>query len=631
MAKALSIMPVAYSAKQPYLQLLLALIICTIFSQSASAESMTMVREYTYNASENDSKVSARKAALQQLQVLLIEEVGVQVQSSFSNTETLDKEEFSRTVQANYQTFASALTKTKILEEKWDGENFYLKAEIEVDPDGLSTQIATIIGSGGKNPCDAVREQVKITLQKAPSPDKNAELVAFALKAPFDNDCNDWQYNVLYSLTQSRYPATGYRDYLFVQLAQIAPHNLSEYLPGIAKYAITKDNGITPTEWETMLSSLQRLPEDRLQPLLSALSNYSDKSPDDTRSGKPSYQPQTALQLKNQLLSLIQAAEKGKVGNPALSAGELTARIIKASAYRQPAIGAELFQQYSGELPDINDMVKPITDFYKNQLKAAGNQELASNSFNLLLEKLNEQKDTLNDNTAKTMYYLLTTLERNAEENQQQAALIENMLGRYPKLFAQIIKGQRINEVQKNLWFIRYNLPDSEACTPRECADRLFGDGNAMELNAYGEYLVAYGTRAAAAEDLVIRKLERVRVQASGPYRTTMKRHLITVLGNIRTQDLRAQELLIESLGDLDHKIPEEAQNALIKLGRGVQEKMMSMISTYEPLVQRRMVETLGKMQPDTDIVNFLKRIPQNDQYMRFAVEDALRDQQRAL
>lgn len=32
------------------------------------AEAVTMVREYTYNASENDSKVSARKAALQLLQ-----------------------------------------------------------------------------------------------------------------------------------------------------------------------------------------------------------------------------------------------------------------------------------------------------------------------------------------------------------------------------------------------------------------------------------------------------------------------------------------------------------------------------------------------------------------------------------
>lgn len=41
-------------------------------------------REYTYNASENDSKVSARKAAMLQLQSLLIQEVGVQVQSSFS-------------------------------------------------------------------------------------------------------------------------------------------------------------------------------------------------------------------------------------------------------------------------------------------------------------------------------------------------------------------------------------------------------------------------------------------------------------------------------------------------------------------------------------------------------------------
>ena len=101
--------------------LLLALLVT---GMTATVEVQTLIREYTYNASETDSKVSARKAALQQLQVLLIEEVGIQVQSTFSNTETLDKEAFSRTVQANYQTFAQALTRTRIIEERWDGEHF---------------------------------------------------------------------------------------------------------------------------------------------------------------------------------------------------------------------------------------------------------------------------------------------------------------------------------------------------------------------------------------------------------------------------------------------------------------------------------------------------------------------------
>lgn len=609
----------------------LAAIVIGLFGQHAVAASVTLVREYTYNASENDSKVSARKAALQQLQVLLIEEVGVQVQSSFSNSETLDKDEFSRTVQANYQTFASALTKTKILQEQWDGERFYLKAEIEVDPDGLSSQIATVIGSGGKNPCDAVREQVKVTLQKAPGPDKNAALVALATKAPFDNDCHDWQYNVLYSLTQSRYPADGYRSYLFTQLADIAPHILAEYLPAIVKYAIIKDGGISQAEWAGILSSLQRLPPDRLQPLLSTLSNYSDKLPDDARSGKPSYQPQTALQLKDQLQALIQAAEKGNIAHPAVSTGELTALIINSVAYRQPVIGAEFFRQYSDALADADAVVKPIVDFYKTQLSNTALNKLAGQSFDLLLKKLDEQSSSLSDNSARQLYFLLTTLERSAEEDPQQTALIQNILSRHPQLFAQIIRKQSMNEVQKNLWFIRYDLPESDACTPRECADQLWGDGNAMALNAFAEYLVAYGSRAAPAEDLMIRKLERVRLQTSGPNRTTMKKHLITALGNIRTQDPRAQELLIESLGDLDHQIPQDAQHALIKLGRGVQDKMMSLMSTYEPLVQRRIVETLGKMPPDTEIVNFLKRVPQNDPHMRFAVEDALRKQQRAL
>ena len=80
------------------------------FSGAASAGMEQFVREYTYNASENDSKVSARKAAMQQLQVLLIQEVGVQVRSSFEVDDTVSNDVLSREVKANYSTFAQALT-----------------------------------------------------------------------------------------------------------------------------------------------------------------------------------------------------------------------------------------------------------------------------------------------------------------------------------------------------------------------------------------------------------------------------------------------------------------------------------------------------------------------------------------
>lgn len=69
----------------------------------AHAAPVALVRDYTYRASENDSKVSARKAALQQLQALAIEEVGVQVQASLDSTERLDGE----TSPAPYRTTSS--------------------------------------------------------------------------------------------------------------------------------------------------------------------------------------------------------------------------------------------------------------------------------------------------------------------------------------------------------------------------------------------------------------------------------------------------------------------------------------------------------------------------------------------
>ena len=113
-------------------------------AMNAYSEVKEFTRDYTYRASDNNSKVSARKAAMQQLQSLVIQEVGVQVKSSFTNQETLNNDEFTRQVQVNYQSFSQALTKTKILEQSWNGEQFYLKALITVDTDNLIDRIKTI-------------------------------------------------------------------------------------------------------------------------------------------------------------------------------------------------------------------------------------------------------------------------------------------------------------------------------------------------------------------------------------------------------------------------------------------------------------------------------------------------------
>lgn len=103
-------------------------------STGAIAEMKTFVRDYTYQASEVDSKQSCRIIATEQVKRLLLEEIGTYLES---HTEVV-----------NYQlskdqitTLTAGVVKTKILEEKWDGEKYWMKAKIDADPDEVAKEI----------------------------------------------------------------------------------------------------------------------------------------------------------------------------------------------------------------------------------------------------------------------------------------------------------------------------------------------------------------------------------------------------------------------------------------------------------------------------------------------------------
>ena len=103
-------------------------------STAAFAEMKTFIRDYTYQASEIDSKQSSRIIATEQVKRLLLEELGTYLES---HTEVV-----------NYQlskdqitTLTAGVVKTKILDEKWDGEKYWMKAKIDADPDEVAKDI----------------------------------------------------------------------------------------------------------------------------------------------------------------------------------------------------------------------------------------------------------------------------------------------------------------------------------------------------------------------------------------------------------------------------------------------------------------------------------------------------------
>lgn len=95
-----------------------------------SAKTVTYTRDYRYQASEADSKLSSRTIALEQVKRLLLEELGTYV---ISVTEVKDSE----VTKDKVISFTAGIVSTIVLEEKWDGVTYYLKAKISADTDEL--------------------------------------------------------------------------------------------------------------------------------------------------------------------------------------------------------------------------------------------------------------------------------------------------------------------------------------------------------------------------------------------------------------------------------------------------------------------------------------------------------------
>lgn len=100
-----------------------------LFFLSASTTFATMVtyiKEYSYQASEADSKLSSRTIALEQVKRLLLEELGTYL---MSETEVKNLE----LTKDQITSFTAGIVMTVIVEEKWDGKSYFLKAKISTD------------------------------------------------------------------------------------------------------------------------------------------------------------------------------------------------------------------------------------------------------------------------------------------------------------------------------------------------------------------------------------------------------------------------------------------------------------------------------------------------------------------
>lgn len=99
------------------------------FSNNLLAE--TYIREYTYHASEADSKLSSRTISLQEVKRELLNELGTHITSLINIRKDSDGSIYG---EDDIVSLSAGFTSVEILDERWDGKTYYLKAQLKADP-----------------------------------------------------------------------------------------------------------------------------------------------------------------------------------------------------------------------------------------------------------------------------------------------------------------------------------------------------------------------------------------------------------------------------------------------------------------------------------------------------------------
>ena len=116
------------AAGQFFRAALLLMAVLLLFPVQSLASTKVFEREYTYSASEADSKLTCRVIALEQVKRLLLEELGTYLHSiSEVKDGVLTKDEIV--------SLTAGVVRTEIISEHWDGNVYRLKARIKADPD----------------------------------------------------------------------------------------------------------------------------------------------------------------------------------------------------------------------------------------------------------------------------------------------------------------------------------------------------------------------------------------------------------------------------------------------------------------------------------------------------------------
>ncbi|MBF0554435.1 MAG: tetratricopeptide repeat protein [Nitrospirae bacterium] len=149
---------------------LLSLVAVFFFVSTVHADVVTFTKEYTYQASDFDSRNSSRTLALEMVKRLLLEELGTYL---VSETEVKNM----RLTKDQVTTYSAGIVGAEVIDEKWDGKTYWLKAKVSADPKEVEKALKKLVEDKSKT------QELEDTRRKAEELTKENKRLRRALAA----------------------------------------------------------------------------------------------------------------------------------------------------------------------------------------------------------------------------------------------------------------------------------------------------------------------------------------------------------------------------------------------------------------------------------------------------------------
>ncbi len=116
----------------------LLLILFLIFNKIVAAQEQSYVREYRYHAGDMDSRVTSRDNALKLLKAELLQEVASYVKSTSDFVRREGNSVFTSDFQHTATVISAGYVRVSVLDERWDGREYWVKARLYIDPEKVA-------------------------------------------------------------------------------------------------------------------------------------------------------------------------------------------------------------------------------------------------------------------------------------------------------------------------------------------------------------------------------------------------------------------------------------------------------------------------------------------------------------